>query len=72
MQGYKAGKRALDLYTRVQYSQFEATFGVTWQYFNDVKACPICEVKFPTGGLRKDQTKHHCRMCGRVVCHSCR
>jgi len=71
MQGYKAGKRAMDLYTKVQYSQFEATFGVRWQYFNDVKDCPICEYKFPSMAFRIEQAKHHCRMCGRVICHSC-
>lgn len=38
---------------------------IKWQPDNDVTACPICEQKFGYT-LRK----HHCRLCGRVVCAS--
>lgn len=44
------------------------------QYKADVLACGVCAEKFNTlavSRLRKEHQKHHCRMCGRVVCHAC-
>ncbi|KAK9360924.1 FYVE zinc finger-domain-containing protein [Lipomyces starkeyi] len=38
---------------------------VAWQDDKDVQDCPYCEQKF-TFSLRK----HHCRLCGNVVCAS--
>ncbi|KAK9249160.1 FYVE zinc finger-domain-containing protein [Lipomyces tetrasporus] len=38
---------------------------VAWQDDKDVQDCPYCEQKF-TFSLRK----HHCRLCGKVVCAS--
>ncbi|KAK9365860.1 FYVE zinc finger-domain-containing protein [Lipomyces kononenkoae] len=38
---------------------------VAWQDDKDVQDCPYCEQKF-TFSLRK----HHCRLCGKVVCSS--
>ena len=59
------------MYTRVKYSNREAMFGVKWQYKADVKSCVLCEYKFPMYTVRNDRSKHHCRMCGRVLCFSC-
>ena len=42
-----------------------------WQYKKDHYACAVCATKFHTVALRKEHAKHHCRMCGRVVCHAC-
>lgn len=38
---------------------------VPWEKDSEVKACPICSTNF-TLAIRK----HHCRLCGRVVCAS--
>ncbi|CBX91437.1 similar to FYVE zinc finger protein [Plenodomus lingam JN3] len=38
----------------------------TWQPDSEVDQCPVCGRHF-TFLLRR----HHCRKCGRVVCHSC-
>ncbi|KAJ4268434.1 hypothetical protein NW762_002497 [Fusarium torreyae] len=37
-----------------------------WQPDNEVTYCPICHTQF-SFFVRK----HHCRKCGRVVCHAC-
>lgn len=37
-----------------------------WQADDSVQSCPLCESKF-TWYYRK----HHCRKCGRVICHDC-
>ncbi|EMC96389.1 hypothetical protein BAUCODRAFT_473141 [Baudoinia panamericana UAMH 10762] len=37
---------------------------VPWQEDADVPACPFCQQPFSQYGLRR----HHCRICGRVVC----
>jgi len=47
---------------------------VMTQYKRDVVACRVCHDKFDTLAvtrIRKEEQKHHCRMCGRVVCHAC-
>lgn len=38
---------------------------VNWQDDDEVKACPICSTPFSF-----TVRKHHCRLCGRVVCAS--
>lgn len=40
--------------------------GSLWQRDEDVAACPLCEAAFSVFHRR-----HHCRKCGRVVCHPC-
>jgi len=39
---------------------------VSWQDDDKVKNCPNCQKKF-TLTFRK----HHCRLCGKVVCEIC-
>ncbi|CAI5448728.1 unnamed protein product [Caenorhabditis angaria] len=39
---------------------------VPWLDDEDVVCCPLCAAKF---GLTR--RKHHCRLCGRVLCHNC-
>ena len=31
----------------------------------------VCKTVFKSFTLRKEYAKHHCRTCGRVVCHAC-
>lgn len=38
----------------------------SWQSDKSADACPLCNTRF-TWFYRK----HHCRSCGRVICHSC-
>ena len=33
--------------------------------------CFLCFTKFKTLTIRTTKKKHHCRTCGRVVCHVC-
>lgn len=37
---------------------------VTWEDDGDVAACPFCRQEFGSWSFRR----HHCRICGRVVC----
>jgi rabenosyn-5 len=37
---------------------------VTWEEDNDVSKCPFCQQEFRSWTFRR----HHCRICGRVVC----
>jgi hypothetical protein len=62
---------AIHTYYRSKYAAREAKLGIKWQWKKDARACALCEVKFPTTAVRKERTKHHCRMCGRVMCHAC-
>mmetsp|Transcript_9810 Transcript_9810/g.11903 ORF Transcript_9810/g.11903 Transcript_9810/m.11903 type:complete len:1045 (+) Transcript_9810:1413-4547(+) len=64
-------KTAHDVYISAKYANREKKYGIKWQYKKDVFHCNICESKFPTIAVRKEHQKHHCRMCGRVVCHAC-
>ena len=45
--------------------------GVEWQSKSKASACVLCSAKFSTFGVRKEETKHHCRMCGHVFCRYC-
>ncbi|KAI9833919.1 MAG: hypothetical protein M1819_003428 [Sarea resinae] len=37
---------------------------VTWQEDAEVPKCPFCQQEFTNYGFRR----HHCRLCGRVIC----
>lgn len=39
-----------------------------WQADNEVYQCPLCKSELGWLNLRR---RHHCRMCGQVVCSSC-
>ena len=39
---------------------------VPWIDDKDVKLCPICAKSFHVA-----RRKHHCRLCGAVMCHNC-
>lgn len=39
---------------------------VPWIDEKDVKLCPTCAKSFHVA-----RRKHHCRLCGAVMCHSC-
>lgn len=62
---------AMNIYYNKKYAAREAKLGIKWQWKRDAKACALCEIKFPTTAVRKEESKHHCRMCGRVMCHAC-
>lgn len=62
---------AINTYYKSKYATREAKLGIKWQWKKDARACAICEAKFPTTAVRKERSKHHCRMCGRVMCHAC-
>lgn len=62
---------AVHTYYSSKYATREAKLGIKWQWKKDAKQCALCEAKFPTTAVRKERTKHHCRMCGRVMCHAC-
>jgi hypothetical protein len=64
-------KTAADIYISAKYANREKKYGVKWEYKKDAFDCRLCFSKFPTIAVRKEHQKHHCRMCGRVVCHSC-
>lgn len=40
-----------------------------WQPDADVSECPFCHIPF--GRWLSSNRKHHCRLCGRVVCGNC-
>lgn len=46
--------------------QFMRDMGVEWQDDGDAKTCKVCASKFTTF-LRR----HHCRLCGGIVCGGC-
>jgi rabenosyn-5 len=48
---------------RNQRKQLEQTV-VTWEDDASVSQCPFCKQEFSNYSLRR----HHCRLCGRVVC----
>lgn len=41
-------------------------YGVAWQSDAEVTACTLCASTF-----KWTRRKHHCRLCGRVVCNAC-
>lgn len=46
-------------------------YGCIWTADGDVTCCTLCGMNFKTFTLRKSLRRHHCRMCGRIVCHAC-
>ena len=46
-------------------------YGVVWMDDQEVTCCAVCKFAFKTFTVRKNLRRHHCRMCGRVVCHPC-
>lgn len=62
VQYYKAAK--------VSYKQ--KRYGTaTWQPAGDARECAVCKTVFNSCSTKAEKKKHHCRSCGRVVCHSC-
>ena len=33
--------------------------------------CAVCKEVFTSVSMKSEKKKHHCRACGRVVCHNC-
>lgn len=44
---------------------------VEWEPKSMQRACAVCKQTFKSMTLRKTHGKHHCRVCGKVVCHVC-
>lgn len=44
---------------------------VEWEPKSAQRACGVCMMTFKSMTLRKTHGKHHCRACGKVVCHVC-
>jgi hypothetical protein len=44
---------------------------VDWEPKSMQRACAVCCMTFKSMTLRKTHGKHHCRSCGKVVCHVC-
>lgn len=44
---------------------------VEWEPKSAQRACGVCAMTFKSMTLRKTLGKHHCRACGKVVCHIC-
>jgi hypothetical protein len=44
---------------------------VDWEPKSMQRACAVCCMTFKSMTLRKTHGKHHCRVCGKVVCHVC-
>jgi hypothetical protein len=49
----------------------ETRYGVAWQDKSSCRECSVCKDIFSTFAIRTTAKKHHCRSCGRVVCHAC-
>jgi len=46
-------------------------YKVEWEPKSAQRACAVCYTTFKSMTLRKTHGKHHCRACGKVVCHVC-
>ena len=46
-------------------------FGVEYQHKSSVSECRLCAKNFYYGGVVVRRPRHHCRVCGLVVCDSC-
>ena len=62
IQYYKAAKVA---YSQKRYAT------ATWQPAGDARECAVCKTVFNSCSTKAEKKKHHCRSCGRIVCHSC-
>lgn len=49
----------------------QSKFKVEWEPKSAQRACAVCNMVFKQMTLRKTHSKHHCRICGKVVCHVC-
>jgi hypothetical protein len=69
-----AAQKAVDLYqyaSAVKNSYNQSKWKVEWQSKSAERACGVCKQTFKSMTLRKTLGKHHCRACGKVVCHIC-
>jgi len=62
---YNMARDAKNSYNKHKYEVDE------WVSKGSVRDCAVCKTVFKSLTLRKEFAKHHCRACGRVVCHSC-
>ena len=62
---YNLARDAKNSYNKHKYEVDE------WVSKGSVRDCAVCKTVFKSITLRKEFAKHHCRACGRVVCHSC-
>lgn len=56
---------------KFNYRRLRNKYGVLWMHDGDTTCCAICKFSFKTFTLRKNFRRHHCRNCGRIVCHPC-
>ena len=49
----------------------ENKYNVQWDSESKARNCGVCGIVFKSVSLRKTFQKHHCRACGRVICHYC-
>ena len=43
----------------------------TWQPAGEIRECAVCKTVFNSCSTKAEKKKHHCRSCGRIVCHAC-
>merc|ERR1711871_1242476 len=59
---YKEAKQA---YSRKRYAVSQ------WQSNMLTRECAVCKTVFNSCSTKAEKKKHHCRSCGRTVCHTC-
>ena len=62
---YRYGQDAKNAYKARRYGVVE------WQDKMLTRDCGVCKAVFVSVSTKAEKKKHHCRSCGRVVCHSC-
>ena len=48
---------AMNVYYHQKYAKREAKLGIKWQWKRDATACALCQTKFPTTAMRKEESK---------------
>jgi hypothetical protein len=76
--GIRAGvyllKNAVTVYrynVAAKNSYKQIRYGIEWQDKLTTRECSMCKDVFSSFAIRSEYKKHHCRSCGRVVCHAC-